>query len=235
MVCLVTAHLGYFLHDPSIPRVAAFVRATLPSPPLTFEVLAHGTLFVPIRILAAGWMVLLASQLIAELPGIASVVRKILHVAEGRRWLLPAMLACLWAPFLATFDTHVPFHWVGVDRTLYDFGERLRQICRQDCVYGSIPQPMIPVAAGLRFLSVDLPAHSNHYVREAHLHVVADLQARIVAGQTASADELLDRYKVAYVLQGPGSKDPVVLRCAGDLLASLGNEYHLYRRGPCRP
>lgn len=214
-VCLATAHLGCMMHDPTMPMLAAFIRAHIPSPPHGFAILSQTPLqllqlTIAALVVAAAWRALAArSRLVQALVARATG-------GSASKWLVAGALAGL-AILPPKMD---PMHVTAFPREVVDFAARARAIAGGSTVF-SRDASLMPF--GIRVLHAPYPDHANHYVQGERAEAVARIDSALESGDVQAAEYVLDRYGIRYILVDPGSVEPVARECGGDVvLAAAG-------------
>jgi hypothetical protein len=236
---VVLGQTGFVLHAPDHPTIAKLLRRTLPAPPSSLGAVALH-LMPLVRVLGA-YLVLAALAYGVRALG-AHAARRLRddwparlreRVSPVARWLCVGLAAACWAPASFAYESPIPFFAAPVPQPLFTFSQQVREIAGDHTVLARWPGQFVSFG-GMRTLQWGAPEHTNHYVHERRQRAVADAFASLAAGDFDTANSLLDRYDVAYLLEMPHDWGVFVRFCGGRSVLELP-PFRLIERVRCGP
>lgn len=218
---LLLAHLGFLAADARQPALARVARALLPAPAHTFLMVADG---------CRPALEALGLAALIELGGLA-----LARLRPGwRPWTALVPLAAMAAYAVLLFTPRTPIARFDASETLaFDrFAARVSALVQDQPVFFRYPGRMLQ-SASVKILRLSVDEYANPYVHTRRARDQESLDAALGAGDVAAADALLDRYRIAFVMEDPRAPtDPVIRRCGGAELAEQDG-YRLRQRIRC--
>jgi hypothetical protein len=221
--CLLLAHLGFIAADPAHPALASVARGLMPAPAHTF--LSTADACRPV-------VEVLGLAALLELLGLA-LVR--LRLGWRPQWapLVPALAAAACAALVFTFHYRITRFDASESRAFQRFAARVGQLAGTTPVLFRYPGRLVQ-GTSVKILKLSVAEYANPYVHAERARDEAALDAALRAGDLRGADAVLDRHRIAFIMEDPRAPaDPPIRRCGGEVLAEQDG-YRLRRRVPCR-
>jgi hypothetical protein len=216
------AHLGFVLHSPEHPLLAAAGARLLVAPAATLAT-AGDFLFSLFNL----WTVAMAAAALIGRAGYRSEIAArwvALQRARVPPWLAAAVLALLAMPLVRRWPPQSPLESREIDARIARFAEELSMRMEPGTViYGANG---IVSLAPIKTFAFESELHDNPYVFSERARAAETLRGALRRGDRETAAEIIDRYRLRYVL-GDGLLartfgDEVVLRTpSGDPVVHL--------------
>lgn len=221
-VSLLLAHLGYLTVDRDHPVLARVARSLLLAPAHTFVQMAEACR----PIIAAAGLVAIVQVARAALRG---------RLAD-RPWfaaVAPVLALAASAALLFTFPYRITRYATSEARPFMRFAQQVGDLTDGERVFFRYPGRFVQ-GTSVKILKLSVAEYANPYVHRDRVRAEQALDEALGAGDVATADAVLERHQIGFIMEDPRAPDdPVIRRCGGDVVAQHAG-YRLRWRSACR-